>query len=411
MPRYTPSLTSKVSCVLNIGEMLHMCSERRLPWSRKSRAVLLGACCVLVVRYVYKYRRDHPLCLKDRLIRTVCQYSLYYCGYSEVRFLLWLIGKGQRMLLQLWGDGGAVQSVSKQASGVQGSWINNCAAPDVVLLYMHGGGYSVGTADCYLLKLRQLTRLMQQRRGLRMACFSVEYGLAPECPYPEGMQDVERAWEHVLGAHGANEKCKFVVGGDSAGGGMAISLCLRQLQRKEVEYPPVVDSGPSRVASGAWQRRPDQLLLISPWVDVFGRHYEVQHESSDSITLATLVQMRELYLPKLTLGSGGAVGQQVLDHYRHMDIVHPVNAKQLARLPPSLVVYGGREIFRRGIELFVDRARADKGEGHVVVHMEEHQYHIFPLFPGNSRGDDALASMADALLVETKADQAAAFSC
>jgi hypothetical protein len=96
-------------------------------------------------------------------------------------------------------------------------------APDVVILYIHGGGLTMGGPAFYLHTLALLAGALHARGFARPAIFAPEYGLAPETRHPEQRAAVRRAWTHVLERAG---DAPVGVGGDSAGGLHALALVL-----------------------------------------------------------------------------------------------------------------------------------------------------------------------------------------
>ena len=97
------------------------------------------------------------------------------------------------------------------------------AAPRPTLLYMHGGGFvtcSIATHDGYC-------RALARETGLTIV--SIEYGLAPEHPYPQGFEDCRDvllwAARESARARGIDPE-RLMVGGDSAGGAFAAALTL-----------------------------------------------------------------------------------------------------------------------------------------------------------------------------------------
>jgi acetyl esterase len=110
--------------------------------------------------------------------------------------------------------------------------------PHPLLVYFHGGGFVVGDLDVY----DQTCRMLCRHGGVHV--LSVEYRLAPECPFPAAVDDAAAAYawglEHAaeLGA----DPARVVVGGDSAGGNLA-ALTAREAQPKPLAqlliYPAV----------------------------------------------------------------------------------------------------------------------------------------------------------------------------
>ncbi|KAJ5907367.1 Alpha/beta hydrolase fold-3 [Penicillium taxi] len=108
-----------------------------------------------------------------------------------------------------------------------------------IMLYVHGGAYFFGSVDTH--------RYMLQRhaRKLRGRVFAPNYRLAPQYPFPCGLQDCLAAYLWLLKTYDPKE---IIIAGDSAGGGMALSL-LVIMRDQGIPLP-----------AGA--------ILISPWVDL-----------------------------------------------------------------------------------------------------------------------------------------------
>lgn len=91
------------------------------------------------------------------------------------------------------------------------------------LVYLHGGAYIMGTLD------ENDSRLDQMVIELGCVVVSVDWRLAPEHPYPEGLDDAETVWRRIIedpAVFGVDPD-RLVLGGASAGAGLAAALCLR----------------------------------------------------------------------------------------------------------------------------------------------------------------------------------------
>ncbi len=91
------------------------------------------------------------------------------------------------------------------------------------LLYLHGGGWVIGSPDTH----DRLTRELAAAIGARVV--SLHYALAPEHPYPEGLDDCVDAALY-LGAQGGRlgiDPARLLIGGDSAGGNLSAATLLR----------------------------------------------------------------------------------------------------------------------------------------------------------------------------------------
>jgi acetyl esterase len=100
--------------------------------------------------------------------------------------------------------------------------------PKGTFLHLHGGGWTLGESDAQDLRLRRLAR------DTGLAAVSVTYRLAPENPYPAGPDDCEAAALWLIGEEGRAALVApepRAIGGDSAGGQLAVTTLLRLRDR------------------------------------------------------------------------------------------------------------------------------------------------------------------------------------
>lgn len=123
---------------------------------------------------------------------------------------------------------------------VRGEWVRNGdTRTDAAVLYIHGSGYVVCSSRTH----RGLTSRISAGTGLPV--FSIDYRLAPTHRYPAAQEDVRAAWDWLV-AEGF-DPAHLVVAGDSAGGHLAVTLCLelareaRALPAGLVALSPVID--------------------------------------------------------------------------------------------------------------------------------------------------------------------------
>ncbi|KAI1121270.1 hypothetical protein F5Y10DRAFT_256659 [Nemania abortiva] len=108
-----------------------------------------------------------------------------------------------------------------------------------VMLYVHGGGYYFGSVDEHRYQMQRHARKLKAR------VFAPRYRLAPQFPFPCGLQDCLAAYMYLLKSQ---DPSTIILAGDSAGGGMVLST-LVTLRDRGLPLP-----------AGA--------ILISPWVDL-----------------------------------------------------------------------------------------------------------------------------------------------
>jgi acetyl esterase/lipase len=102
------------------------------------------------------------------------------------------------------------------------------ADPDVRLLYLHGGGFVSGSGAYYLAQAAHISA------AAKCAVLLPDYRLAPEHPFPAGLDDCVAAhkWMVANGPTGAGTARATFVAGDSAGGSLALTTLLALRDRK-----------------------------------------------------------------------------------------------------------------------------------------------------------------------------------
>ena len=127
-----------------------------------------------------------------------------------------------------------------------------------VILYLHGGGYTCGGADY----ARGFGIVLAERFGARVFCPA--YRLAPEYPFPAALEDALTAYRYLVEKGYGPER--IMLCGESAGGGLCYSLCLKL---KEEKIP-----------------LPCGVIAISPWVDLTMSGASYQENLSSDPTLS-----------------------------------------------------------------------------------------------------------------------------
>ncbi|MFD8249415.1 alpha/beta hydrolase [Nocardia sp. NPDC059691] len=108
------------------------------------------------------------------------------------------------------------------------------------VLYLHGGGYAVGSVATHRSLAARLAR------DIGCAVYVLDYRLAPEHPFPAALDDAEAAFLELVATSGLRPD-QIAVSGDSAGGGLSLALAQRLIARHG--------------------QTPAALGLIAPWAD------------------------------------------------------------------------------------------------------------------------------------------------
>jgi acetyl esterase/lipase len=205
-------------------------------------------------------------------------------------------------------------------------------APDGLILYLHGGGYIGTSPQMYASFTARLCR------ETNCAVFVADYRLAPEFPFPAGVEDADAVMCDFQERGVTKER--IVVAGDSGGGGLANSLLL--------VGPDLMHSKP-----------PGALLLFSPEVDLL------------------------LDEPSVTDNAASDILPWNIPTAAYLHGVDPRSAKvdavdaDLSRFPPTFVAWGSNEMFRDPIRRFV--VMLDNDGVDYRAHEAAGMFHVFPI--------------------------------
>jgi acetyl esterase/lipase len=124
---------------------------------------------------------------------------------------------------------GDVRVERVDAGGVPAAWISTPGArDDAAILYLHGGGYMLGSIETH----KELCSRIARASGVR--ALAIDYRLAPENPYPAAVDDAVAAWRWLQGQ--GLDASRLAIAGDSAGGGLTLAT-LVALRERGLEPP------------------------------------------------------------------------------------------------------------------------------------------------------------------------------
>jgi epsilon-lactone hydrolase len=238
-----------------------------------------------------------------------------------------------------------------KAGGVDAEWI---AAPganaDRVILYLHGGGYVIGSINTHRAMVSRIARASNARALL------IDYRLAPEHPFPAAVEDATAAYRWLL-AQGYKPG-KIVIAGDSAGGGLTIVLLLA-----------IRDAG---------LPTPAGAVPISPWTDLEGTGESVRTRAARDVMVT---------IENLTSSAKQYYGT----HDPKDPLVSPVHAN-FRGLPPMLIQVGDAEILLDDATRVATRAKAAGVEVELEVWDDmPHVWHVFAkLLPEGQQAIDKI---------------------
>jgi acetyl esterase/lipase len=209
--------------------------------------------------------------------------------------------------------------------------------PDRHILYIHGGGYILGSPKSHIAMCARLAK----RAGAVVTV--IDYRLAPEHVYPAAIEDCLAAYRDIASRI---DPSLITIAGDSAGGGATLAtLCALR------------DAGDQLPACG---------YVLSPWTDLTGSGESVvtKADVDPMIKPAFLISTAELYAGDTPLDDPG---------------VSPLFA-DLTGLPPLLIQTGTDEVLLSDSTRLVERANA-AGVAN-TFDLAESMWHVYPAFAG-----------------------------
>ncbi len=236
------------------------------------------------------------------------------------------------------------------ANGVRAEWTATPRADaSRAILYLHGGGYVIGSLDSH----RHVVSEAGRAAGCRT--LAIDYRMAPEHPFPAAVEDSIAAYRFLLDSGIAAKN--IAIAGDSAGGGLVVGAILA-----------IRDAGLA-LPGCAW--------CISPWGDMeaLGQSFTDRAATDPTVQAPTIRFMAETYL-------AGA------------DPRHPHAAPHygdLRGLPPMLIQVGACETL---LDDSIQLARA-AGIADVIVNLQiwPEMIHVWHLYhPVLAAGKRAIAS-------------------
>lgn len=211
---------------------------------------------------------------------------------------------------------------------------------DRAVLYLHGGGYTMGS----LASHRDLAGRLARSAGV--AVVTLDYRLAPEDPHPAALDDAVAAYRDLRASGFAAEA--LVLAGDSAGGGLVFATAL--------------------ALSAADEDLPAALVALSPWADLTqsSAAFEAMRDRDPSVTKSGLDDMADAYLAGID---------------PRTPLVSPVCAARadLTGFPPVCIEVGSDEVLVDDATTMADNL-CDAGVD-VTLTVWPRMVHVFQAFP------------------------------
>jgi len=226
--------------------------------------------------------------------------------------------------------------------GLEGEWmLPPDTAKDRAVLYFHGGGLVMGSIRAHRGIVSRFVK------GSGVPALVINYALAPEHPFPAGLNDAVKAYEYLLSL--AINPNRIVFMGDSGGG----NLCLAALLACRERALPM----------------PAGAVTLSAWTDL--TNSSPSYTSNAEKDTLCWPDAQRVFAEYYTAGQDA-----------NNPLISPVFG-DLSGLPPLLLYAGGDELLRDDSVRFAEKA--EKSGVDVTLHVGEGLFHCYPavgpLFP------------------------------
>jgi acetyl esterase/lipase len=201
---------------------------------------------------------------------------------------------------------------------------------DRIIIYLHGGSFVAGSIQSHKAMVSHLAQSLNNR------ILFIEYALAPEKPYPSGINDAVKVYSNIIGQ---NSSSNIILMGDSAGGGILLSS-VGMMQEMGLKQPIGV-------------------IMISPHLNLEcdNESYET-HKNLDPILTKEIVKKYDsLYIGDVDIA-----------------VVNPINTA-LKSFPPVLVLVGSNEILIDESKHMLNQVKGIQKLSNLSIF--EHQTHVW----------------------------------
>jgi len=235
-----------------------------------------------------------------------------------------------------------IASENVTAAGCAAEWVKAPGSQTGrAILYLHGGGYVMGSPNTHRSLAREIARAAQA------VVLLVDYRLAPEHPCPAAVEDGVASYRWLLG-QGFPPR-QLAIAGDSAGGGLVVATLV---SARDQDLP-----------------MPAAAVCISPWSDMTcsNESYKTRAEADPLVGSGGIEDMARLYL-------------------QATEAKHPLaspNFASLRSLPPLLIHVGRDEVLLDDSIKLDQKAKADGVDSTLEIWEDMiHVWHAFhPMLP------------------------------
>ncbi|MCD7822841.1 MAG: alpha/beta hydrolase fold domain-containing protein [Oscillospiraceae bacterium] len=238
----------------------------------------------------------------------------------------------------------SVRTIQQDFPDFSAEWVipDECSSAGVIL-YLHGGGYTCGGLEY----ARGFGSKLASEYGLKVFCCA--YRLAPEDKFPAALDDALASYKYLIDSGFPSDR--IILAGESAGGGLCYSLCLK--------------------LSELGLSQPAGIIAISPWTDLTasGDSIETNKEVDPTLTIDQLNFYADSYTSD-----------------RADPFVSPIFFEEGIKLPPSLIFVGSDEILLDDSTRLHEKLLRSGNRSKLVV--ADRMWHAYILYDVKERKSD-----------------------
>ncbi|KAI8988092.1 Alpha/Beta hydrolase protein [Mycotypha africana] len=210
---------------------------------------------------------------------------------------------------------------------------------DMIIYYIHGGGFRFGHSLMYMESFIHIIEHLKKQKKLKTRIFSIEYSLMPKVTYDRTKQDCMEGYRYLIEDLKLDSK-KIVIAGDSAGGNLVANCMFSILNSDDLPLPAA-------------------NVQISPWCTIENsQSHRPNIVYQDCITYEMLSVDHGNYFYKNT--ENGTVSDDDKIQLLRDPRISPLYAPSFAGFSPTLITYGGTEIFQHDIELLIEKMKTEQ---------------------------------------------------
>ncbi|MDB5284353.1 MAG: alpha/beta hydrolase [Bacteroidota bacterium] len=241
----------------------------------------------------------------------------------------------------------SVKIIAEQIEGVSCYWFTpDSFDENKVVIYLHGGMFVLGSIETYRAMISHFASAFSAR------VLFIEYALAPEKPFPNGINDILKVYRKIIGQY---PDANITLMGDSAGGALGATLVKKAAEEK--------------------LQMPSGVVFLSPWVYLRGNtgSYETRKKLDPILTKEKLMEY---------------AGYYVADNWTEADS----GQFTFSSFPPLLILVGSNEILFDDSKLFYEKIQSLQPNTEMKEY--ENQVHGWPLIDIKSdAAKDAIINM------------------